>query len=125
MNKRENLQTTFFKIKTMLFRQFLGGLITGLFLAGLSAGYSLKQELRKGQAVARVQTILKNNATGCRLRTRSISAVRVGAGWRVTARVVMSVSGSPVNETAIWIVSRRNGAVAQNQLTAEIAMGCP
>jgi sulfate adenylyltransferase subunit 1 (EFTu-like GTPase family) len=43
----------------------------------------------------------------------------------VTARIKMSATGTSTTETAVWIVSAKNGASAQNQLTAEIANGCP
>ena len=83
-------------------------------------------DLTRAQAVARVNTILRNNAGRCRItKTQSVSAVRVKAGWRVTARIRMSASGTSRAETAAWIVSANNGAVVQDQLTAEIAIGCP
>jgi hypothetical protein len=43
----------------------------------------------------------------------------------VTARIVMSASGRPLNETAVWTVRSNGEAVPANQLTAEISNGCP
>jgi hypothetical protein len=37
----------------------------------------------------------------------------------------MKAGGTSTTETAVWIVSAKNGATAQNQLTAEIANGYP
>lgn len=83
-------------------------------------------EISRAQAVARVRTILRNNTASCRInKVNSVTAASVRGGWRVTARLIMSASGRRLSETAVWIVSERNGAVAQNQLTAEIAIGCP
>jgi hypothetical protein len=100
-----------------------------LFVAGWTAsnGFAggVPVELTKGQAMAQVRSILKNSTHGCRInRINSVVAVRVNAGWRVTAMVVMSASGRRITERAVWIVSQRNGAVAQDQLTSEIANRC-
>lgn len=79
-------------------------------------------ELSQAQAIGRVRSILNNNAGPCRIsQTRSVTAVRVNAGWRVTARIMMSGSA----ENAIWIVSSAGGPAPQNQLTVEIENGCP
>jgi hypothetical protein len=83
-------------------------------------------ELTEAQAIARARAILNRNKSACRIGTiHSISAARVKAGWRVTARITMSASGSPQGERAVWIISAKNGASPSNQLTAEIGMGCP
>ncbi|MBA3355000.1 MAG: hypothetical protein H0U18_03495 [Pyrinomonadaceae bacterium] len=98
-----------------------------LFASGAELTHSATPaELTQAQAIARVKTILRDNADGCRITsTQSVSAVRVKAGWRVNGRIRMSASGTSRVETAIWIISAKNGASAQNQLTAEISNGCP
>jgi hypothetical protein len=98
-----------------------------LILAISGAAHSItSSEITQAQAIARVKTVLRNNAGRCRITsTVGVSAVRVKAGWRVTARVKMSASGRSRTETAVWIVSAANGVTAQNQLTAELAIGCP
>ena len=94
--------------------------------SGITQSANAGGEITQGQAVARVRRILDNNSGPCRItQTQSISAARVKAGWRVTARIRMSASGVSRAETAVWIVSSTNGATAQDQLTAEIALGCP
>lgn len=97
-----------------------------LAISGVAQSLAPSGELTQAQAIARVRTILQNNAGGCRItKTQSVSAVRVKAGWRVTARIKMSTSGRSRAETAIWIVSAGDSASPQDQLTAEIANGCP
>jgi hypothetical protein len=116
------------KITAPFFRAFtLTAAAAALLAAGAVPTHSAtRAELTQAQAIARVKTILRDNADGCRITsTQSVSAVRVKAGWRVTARIRMSASGTSRAETAVWIVSAKNGASAQNQLTAEIANGCP
>lgn len=101
-------------------------LVTLSFLIGVSTAFPAVAEISQSQAIARVRTLLRNNTGGCRInKVNSVTAVSVRSGWRVTARLIMSASGRRLSETAVWIVSQRNGAVAQNQLTAEIAIGCP
>lgn len=112
------------KIQSTVLRKLAFALVLGL-LVEISAVQSAGAELTKEQAIARVRAILNNNARACKLKIRSVSAIRVKAGWRVTAQITIAASGTPYAETAAWIVSRRNGASAQNQLTAEIANGCP
>jgi hypothetical protein len=116
------------KIQAVFFRAFtLMAAAAALLAAGAVLTRSeTRAELTQAQAIARVKTILRNNGDGCRITsTQSVSAVRVKAGWRVTARIKMSASGTSRAETAIWLVSAKNGASAQDQLTAEIANGCP
>lgn len=97
-----------------------------VLLLGAGVAQSAWAELTQAQAIARVKTILRNSTNGCQInKTNSVSAVRVKAGWRVTARITMSASGTRTAEIAVWIVSAKNGASPQNQLTAEIANGCP
>jgi hypothetical protein len=80
----------------------------------------------RARAIAIVRSIINRNATSCRInKTNSITAVASGRNWGVTARIVMSASGSPVNETAVWTVRPDGVAVPGNQLTAEISNGCP
>lgn len=117
-------------------RKFRASLFRALTIAGVAAALlparampahsATAAELTQAQAIARVKAILRDNAEGCRITsTQSVSGVRAKAGWRVTARIKMSASGTSRAETAIWIVSARNGTSAQNQLTAEISNGCP
>ena len=81
----------------------------------------------RAQAIAIVRSLVNKNARPCRIdRIGSISATRSGVGWRVTARLVMSASGRPLNETATWTVKANNGdTVPGSQLAAEIENGCP
>lgn len=116
------------KIKAWFFRAFTITVAAAALLAagGMLTHSATRAELTQAQAIARVKTILRDNADACRLTsTQSVSAVRVKAGWRVTARIRMSASGTSRTETAIWIVSAKNSASAQDQLTAEISKGCP
>ena len=81
----------------------------------------------RAQAITIVRGILSSNAASCRIdRVQSISAVRAGAVWKVTARLIMSASGRPLNETAVWNVRVSDGGAASaNQLASEIENGCP
>lgn len=111
-------------IKSLFLRQIIS-LLAVILLLGAGAAHSARAELTQAQATARARKILRSNMAGCQInKIRSVSAVRVKAGWRVSARITMSASGRATAETAVWIVGERNGAVAQNQLTAEIANGC-
>ncbi len=114
------------KIKTSLLRLFSRTIVAVLLLGASTAQSATRAELTEAQAIARVKAILRNNASSCQItKTQSVSAIRVKAGWRVTARIKMSGSGTSTTETVVWIVSAKNRASAQNQLTAEIANGCP
>ena len=118
MNKSNN-------IETLILRQTLC-LSAVILILGISVVHSARAELTQTQAIARVKTILNNNTNACQINKKgSISAVRVKAGWRVTAQITMSASGTPLPVTAVWTVSAKNGASPLNQLTAEIANGCP
>ena len=81
----------------------------------------------RAQAIAAVREILDRSRSSCRIdRVQSISAVQSGRVWRVTARFVMSASGRPVIERAVWNVRVSDGkAVAANQLASEVENGCP
>ena len=111
------------------FKKFQVKIVCLLFvvlLLGVGAAQSARAELTQTQALARVKTILRNSTNACQInKTSSISAVRVKEGWRVTANITMSASGTRTAATAVWIVSAKTGASPQNQLTAEIANGCP
>lgn len=98
-----------------------------LFLGGVFADAATPPATTRAQAIATVRSIINRNAGRCQInRVRSISAANTRQGWRVTARLVMSASGRPLNETAVWTVKSSNGqAVPNNQLTAEISIGCP
>lgn len=109
------------------FRAITFSVAAAVLLAGgaMSTRSAPRVELTRAQAISRVKTILRDNAEGCRITsTQGVSAVRVKTGWRVTARIRMSASGTSRAETAIWIVNVHNDASAQNQLTAEISNGC-
>ena len=122
MNKFKKFQV---KIESLFLRQIVFTFFVILFL-GAGIAHSARAELTQTQAIARVKTILHNNTNACQInKTSSISAVRVKAGWRVTANITMSASGTRTAATAVWIVSAKTGASPQNQLTAEIANGCP
>lgn len=84
-------------------------------------------ETSRAQAIATVRSILDRNTAACRIdKVESFTAARTRAGWRVTSRLVMSASGRPLDETAVWTVRSADGeSVAANQLTAEIGQGCP
>ena len=113
------------KIESLFLRQIVFTFFVVLFL-GAGIAQSARADLTQAQAIARVKTILRNNTNACQInKTSSISAVRVKAGWRVTANITMSASGTRTSATAVWIVSAKNGASPLNQLTAEIANGCP
>ena len=103
--------------------------MTGLGHLSLIVGGAAKSTpvgTSRAQATATVRSIINKNAGPCRIyKIRSIAAVRSGAGWRVTARVVMSASGRPLNETALWTVKSDTGeTVAASQLAGEIETGC-
>ncbi len=126
VSRHNELKTSFpAKVRLFLLRRVVCALVISLIL-GVGTGYSTQTELTQAQAVARVRSILRNNTTGCQInKINGVSAGRVKAGWRVTAKIVMSASGSQRSETAVWIVSQRNGAAAQSQLASEIENGCP
>jgi hypothetical protein len=80
----------------------------------------------RAQAIAIIRSIINRNTRSCRInKTKSITAVAAGRNWRVTARIVMSASGQPVDEIAVWTVRADGKATPANQLTAELANGCP
>jgi hypothetical protein len=103
-------------------RSFQRLLFLLIFGPGLGVASGPEADITRAQAITRVQTILNNNAGPCRItNSQIVSSDRVKAGWRVAARIRMAGS----LENAIWIVSPTGNAVPQNQLTAEIANGCP
>jgi hypothetical protein len=125
MNKPKNSGKTAGQVSLLPLRRILSTFAIVLLL-GAAVSNQAQTEITQAQAVSRVRTILRNNTSACHInKINSVTAVRVKAGWRVTARITMSASGSPQRETAVWLVSRRTGSVAQDQLTAEIVMGCP
>ena len=81
----------------------------------------------QAQAIATVRAIINRNSGPCKINsTRGITAVRNKVGWQVSAKLVMSTSGKPLNETAMWTVRATDGqAVAASQLSSEIEAGCP
>jgi len=107
------------------------GFITTVAAFLLVAGFTLtsaapaRVSTTRAQAISLVRSILDRNAASCRIsRTTSITATEVKAGWRVTAKVVMSANGIARSETAVWTVRTDGEAVAANQLTSEIENGC-
>ena len=108
--------------------QALTYLMAGSVLIGaLEQGVRSAPETTKAQAITRVRSILNHNAGACRIKKiQSVLAVRSRGGWRVTAKVVMTASGSPLSETTVWTVRLYDRkAVPNNQLTSEISAGCP
>lgn len=87
MNKVGNFQAVFgfpFKIELLLFRQI--ALLFFAFLSGASIVQAAGAELTQAKAIGRARAILRNNISACQIyKIRRISAVRVKAGWRVTA----------------------------------------
>lgn len=82
-------------------------------------------DISQSQAVSVVRSILKDSSAGCKINSvSSVTAARGKAGWRVTAMLYMSASGRRILERAVWIVSKANGAVAQDQITSEIQARC-
>lgn len=107
-------------------RMVLAGAAAVVFCGSIPVHPLHSFELTQAQAIARVRSVIRAKTAACRItRTQSVRAVRVAAGWRVTARILMSASGISRSERAVWIVSSARGATPQDQLTAEIAMGCP
>ena len=114
------------KIKTLIIYLFVGFNIAVFVFPGNGAQVAGRAELTEWQAIARVKSVLRKSASSCRItKTQNISAIRVKSGWRVTARINMSVSGLSRREAAIWIVSSAKSISPQNQLTADITIGCP
>src|SRR5256885_7376620 len=100
--------------------------ICGVSVATTTPGAAAGATTRS-QAVAMVREILNRNTSSCHIdRIQTISAVQSAGVWRVTARFVMSASGTPLNEKGVWNVRLSDGKVAAaNQLAAEIENGCP
>jgi hypothetical protein len=79
----------------------------------------------RAQAISMVRSILKSNTASCRInKTLSVEASQVKTGWRVTARVVMAVSGTPRQETLVWTVASGQ-TVPASQIASEVSNGCP
>jgi len=79
----------------------------------------------RAQAISMVRTILASNTVSCRIKkTLSVEASQTKTGWRVTAKVVMGVSGTPRNETLMWTVASGQ-AVPASQIASEVNSGCP
>jgi hypothetical protein len=108
----------------------LAVLLAGLILTGTAKASTPREprpETTRPQAIAIVRAIINQHASSCKINAiRSIAATRSSGGWRMTAKLVISASGKPLNETAIWTVRFDNRqAVAANQLAAELETGCP
>ena len=106
--------------------KFLAIIVLGISF-GAAVALARVAPTTRPQAVATVRAILRSNATACKIdRVQSISAVRSGAVWKVTARLVMSGSGRRLTETAAWNVRVADGhAAPANELASEIENGCP
>jgi hypothetical protein len=113
-------------LRSKAFLLLLGVAIGGGFYT-TGVGASRTANTSSTQAVARVRVILTRNQASCHIdQIKSVSATRGGNVWKVTARLVMSGSGRPLNETAKWNVRVADGgAVAADQLASEIENGCP
>ena len=101
--------------------------VLGASLLSAISAATKKGATTQGRSVAIVRSLIKENTRPCRIdNVRSISAARSRNGWRVTARLVMSGSGTPRIETAVWIVGLSDGkAVPASELSAETGNGCP
>ena len=125
------LRSAFIQFYPVTNRTLVPLLLTGILLTCVVSGtctpLTARAETTRARAMATVRAILSRNAAACKInKVRSITAVRSRGGWRVTARLVMSMSGRPLDETAVWGVRASDGeAVAKDQLTAEISHGCP
>jgi hypothetical protein len=110
-----------------VFRQTVSCFLAAIIISAVTAAAVAPKKTTRSKAIATVRAILKRNTAACKIdEVRSISAARVRNGWRVTAKVAMSASGSPINETAVWTVRHSDGKVVpNNQLTAELSHGCP
>jgi hypothetical protein len=110
-----------------VFRRAVSCFLAGIILSGVTTAAIAQKRTTRAKALATVRAILEKNSAACKIdEVRSISAARVRKGWRVTAKLVMSASGTPSNETAVWTVRRSDGeAGPNNQLTAELSKGCP
>ena len=111
------------------FRFLLAMCLAVVFALAAQSGFNADAATAttRAQAIATVRAILHKSSSSCRIdRAQSVAAVRAGAVWKVTARLVMSGSGRPINETAVWNVRVADGqAVAASQLSSEIENGCP
>jgi hypothetical protein len=110
-----------------VFRRVVSCFLAGIILSGVTTAAIAPKRTTRAKAIATVRAILNRNTAACKIdEVRSISAARLRKGWRVTAKLVMSASGTASNETAVWTVRRSDRkAVPNNQLTAEISHGCP
>ena len=103
-------------------------LAIGIVLLATSTGLHSKTAApgtTRAQAISMVRSILKSNAVSCRIsKTLSVEASQAKTGWRVTAKVVMTASGTPRNETLVWIVASGQ-AVPASQIASEVSSGCP
>ncbi len=83
------------------------------------------QGTTRTQAISKVRSILKSNTASCRIsKTLSVEAGQVKTGWRVTAKVVMTGSGTPRNETLVWIVASGQ-ALPPSQIASEVSSESP
>lgn len=108
-------------------RHAVSCILAGIILSTVTTAAVAPKRTSRAKAISTVRAMLKRNTAACKIdEVRSIAAARVRYGWRVTAKLVMSASGSPTNETAVWTVrSSDRKAVPNNQLTAELSQGCP
>lgn len=81
--------------------------------------WSVPVPLTKGEAVARVRSILDANAKRCKLKVLSVKAKATASGFRVTA----TVSASGKKQRAIWVTAGK-AVRAKNTLARKIAGGC-
>src|SRR5438105_12173180 len=98
--------------------------VLALLVCYLTASAFAAATMTRTQAIAIVRSVINRNTTGCRIsKTTSITAIQVKTGWRVTAKVVMSASGTSRNETLVWIVASGD-PVPASQLASEVENGC-
>lgn len=116
---------TITKMKVLLLRTSMAAALLLVIYFGVTNAVTTPA-LTRAQAIAIVRSIINRNARPCRIsKTKSVTAVAAGRNWRVTARIVMSASGTARNETAVWTVTSSGQATPANQLTAELSNGCP
>ncbi|MFN2471408.1 MAG: hypothetical protein ABR583_10590 [Gaiellaceae bacterium] len=73
----------------------------------------------KAQATAIVKTLVRKNATKCRLAIRTVTAKRIPVGWRVT--VTVTIRGQ--RGAAAWHVKGRT-AMPADPFAKTIGKGC-
>ena len=110
-----------------VFKRAISCVLAGIILSAVTTAAVASKPTTRSKAISTVRAILDKNTGACKIdEVQSTSAARVRRSWRVTAKIMMSASGRPRNEIAVWTVRRSDGeAVPNNQLTAVLSKGCP